>query len=135
MDLGDVVPMADHVTRQSRVIDAPASVVWEEQVVELARRREATLHVIDLGGDAASAPSRLLRRLATESGGHVHRPRSARDLPEVYALIADELGSQYTIGYHSSSAAANGKWRRIDVRVRGRKDVRVRHRAGYYATP
>ena len=30
MDLDDVVPDADHVTRQSRVIDAPPSVVWEE---------------------------------------------------------------------------------------------------------
>ena len=30
MDLDDVVPMADHVTRQSRVIDASPSVVWEE---------------------------------------------------------------------------------------------------------
>jgi hypothetical protein len=30
MDLDDVVPEADHVTRQARVIDAPASVVWEE---------------------------------------------------------------------------------------------------------
>ena len=30
MDLDDVVPVADHVTRQSRVIDAPPSVVWEE---------------------------------------------------------------------------------------------------------
>ncbi len=30
MDLDDVVPEADHATRQSRVIDAPASVVWEE---------------------------------------------------------------------------------------------------------
>ena len=30
MDLDDVVPEADHVTRQARVIDAPPSVVWEE---------------------------------------------------------------------------------------------------------
>jgi hypothetical protein len=30
MDLDDVVPEADHATRQSRVIDAPASVVWDE---------------------------------------------------------------------------------------------------------
>jgi hypothetical protein len=30
VDLDDVVPVADHVTRQSRVIDAPRSVVWEE---------------------------------------------------------------------------------------------------------
>jgi len=139
--LRDVPPPHESAEPRRRVIvllsdgEDTASVVWEEQVVELARRREPTLHVIDLGGDAASRPSRLLRRLATESGGQVHRPRSARDLPEVYALIADELGSQYTIGYHSSSTLADAKWRGIDVRVRGRKDVRVRHRAGYYATP
>ena len=30
MNLDDVVPEADHVTRQSRVIDAPRAVVWEE---------------------------------------------------------------------------------------------------------
>jgi len=30
MQLDDLVPTADHVTRQARVIDAPASVVWEE---------------------------------------------------------------------------------------------------------
>jgi hypothetical protein len=30
MNLDDVVPEADHVTRQSRVIDAPATVVWDE---------------------------------------------------------------------------------------------------------
>jgi hypothetical protein len=29
MDLDDVVPEADHVTRQSRGIDAPPSVVWD----------------------------------------------------------------------------------------------------------
>ena len=30
MDLDDVVPVADNVTSQSRVIDAPPSVVWAE---------------------------------------------------------------------------------------------------------
>jgi hypothetical protein len=30
VNLDDVVPAADHVTSQSRVIDAPRSVVWEE---------------------------------------------------------------------------------------------------------
>ncbi len=30
MDLDDVVPVADHVTHQARVIDAARTVVWEE---------------------------------------------------------------------------------------------------------
>jgi hypothetical protein len=30
MNLDDIVPVADHVTRQSRVVEAPRRVVWEE---------------------------------------------------------------------------------------------------------
>ena len=30
MNLDDLVPVADHVTRQSRVVEAPRRVVWEE---------------------------------------------------------------------------------------------------------
>jgi hypothetical protein len=47
MDLDDVVPAPDHVTRQARVIDAPPSVVWDE----LHRVRLGSLPVsLVLGG-------------------------------------------------------------------------------------
>jgi hypothetical protein len=47
VDLDDVVPEPDHVTGQSRVIDAPPSVVWEE----LHRLRLVSLPVtLVLGG-------------------------------------------------------------------------------------
>jgi len=113
-----------------------ASLVWEEQVVELARRREAAIHVIDLSPrqeDGRSA--RLLRVLSRESGGEVYHPGSIGDLDDVYARIAEELKSQYAVGYVSSRPAQDGRWRRIEVRVRGRGDLRVRHRTGYYALP
>lgn len=114
-----------------------ASLVWEEQVLELVRRREATVHVIALRAesDASNRSARLLRLLSLESGGEVHRPRSIRDLDAVYARIGDELRSQYTVGYVSSNPAQDGGWRRIELRVRGRKDLQVRHRTGYYAVP
>jgi VWFA-related protein len=115
-----------------------ASVVWEEQVVELARRRESAIHVIDLrprrpGEEGRSA--RLLRVLSHESGGEVHHPGSIGDLDRVYSRIAEELKSQYAVGYISSRPSQDGRWRRIEVRVRGRGDLRVRHRTGYYALP
>ena len=75
------------------------------------------------------------RLLSGESGGEVHHPGSIRDLDSVYARIGDELRSQYTVGYVSSNTAQDGGWRRIELRVRGRKDLRVRHRTGYYAVP
>lgn len=113
------------------------SLVWEEQVLELVRRREATVHVIALRAesDASNRSARLLRLLSGESGGEVHHPGSIRDLDSVYARIGDELRSQYTVGYVSSNPAQDGGWRRIELRVRGKKDLQVRHRTGYYAVP
>lgn len=113
-----------------------ASLVWEEQVVELARRREAAIHVIDLRPRTEQNRSaRLLRVLSHESGGELHHPGSIHDLDEVYSRIGEELKSQYTVGYVSSKAVHDGRWRRIEVRVRGRADLHLRHRTGYYAVP
>jgi Ca-activated chloride channel family protein len=113
------------------------SLVWEEQVIELARRREATIYVIDLRpqNDPRNHSAQLLRLLAEESGGEVHHPDSVRDLDAVYARIGLELRSQYTIGYVSSNATGDGRWRRIEVRVRRGRDLLVRHRTGYYDVP
>jgi Ca-activated chloride channel homolog len=114
-----------------------ASLVWEEQVVELVRRREATVHVIALRkeSDASNRSARILRLLAAESGGEVHRPDSIRDLDSVYARITDELRSQYMVGYVSGNPSQDGAWRRIELRVKGKRDLQVRHRVGYYALP
>jgi VWFA-related protein len=73
--------------------------------------------------------------LSLESGGEIYHPGSIRDLKDVYSRIAEELKSQYAIGYVSSQPVQDGRWRRIEVRVRGRGDLRVRHRTGYYAVP
>ena len=61
MNLDDVVPEADHVTRQSRVIDAPRTVVWEE----LHRLKLRSLPVtLVLGG---------IRALAAAADGQAQR--------------------------------------------------------------
>ena len=52
MNLDDVVPEADHVTRQSRVIDAPPSVVWDE----LHSARVGTLPLTLLLGGIRALP-------------------------------------------------------------------------------
>jgi hypothetical protein len=58
MDLDDVVPVADHVTRQSRVIDAPPAVVWEE----LHRLQLSSLPVSLLLSAVRALPVLLLGR-------------------------------------------------------------------------
>ena len=52
-------------------------------------------------------------------------PNSISELDSVYDRIAEELRTQYSLGYVSSNKRRDGKWRRIVVRVaraRGRPD-------------
>jgi hypothetical protein len=51
----------------------------------------------------------------------------------VYDRIAEELRTQYSIGYVSSNSRRDGKWRRIVVRTPERSSLQVRHKLGYYA--
>jgi hypothetical protein len=66
VDLDDVVPEFDHVTRQARVIDAPRAVVWEE----LQRLRLRSLPVTMALGAVRALPVLL----AGKGHGGLDRP-------------------------------------------------------------
>jgi Ca-activated chloride channel family protein len=118
-----------------------ASLVTDEQVVELARQSEINVYSISLRPDrvrdndrlAFSQAAHLLTTLSRESGGQVFFPASLSELDSVYDRIAEELRTQYNLGYISSNKRRDGKWRRIVVRVPDRHDVQIRHKIGYYA--
>jgi len=74
-----------------------------------------------------------LREITNESGGRTEIVRSSADLESATARIAEELNSQYVLGY-SSSHGADGKFHSIRVRIANSED-RVRARTGYIATP
>lgn len=75
----------------------------------------------------------VMTQLTRETGGDAHFPSSARDITEIYERIRDEIASRYTIGYAVPAEAADGRFRRVTVRLRGgeRQDLRVRTRSGY----
>jgi Ca-activated chloride channel family protein len=68
-----------------------------------------------------------LREVTAESGGRTEVVQSTADLADATARIADELNSQYDLGY-SSSHPADGRFHSIRVRAAGYK---VRARNGY----
>ena len=72
-----------------------------------------------------------LTRIAAASGGRLFSASSIGDLDPVYAAVANELRSVYTLGYYPSNQQFDGVWRRIRVSV-GRTDARIRTRPGYY---
>jgi Ca-activated chloride channel family protein len=118
-----------------------ASLVTDDQVMDLARKSEIAIYSISLRPDRAqdrnrlafSQATHLLTALSQDTGGQVHFPNSLSELDTVYARVAEELRTQYTLGYVSSNKRRDGKWRRIVVRIPERDDLQVRHKIGYYA--
>jgi len=79
----------------------------------------------------------LLEELAEVTGGRAVFPNSIGDLEGICAQISLELKSQYVLGYVPSNTTADGKWRKLRVKVSppaGMLHFQVRARAGYYAT-
>ena len=134
----------DEVRRRAVVILSDGadttSLLSDDQVLDAARRAEVTVYAVGLGISEASPnvvsadSSRarfFLTKLASESGGEAFFPRSIHELDGVYDRIAEELSMQYSLGYVSSNALRDGKWRKVIVQ--SARGALIRHRAGYYA--
>lgn len=74
---------------------------------------------------------KILKGLASETGGEAFFPKKVEELPAVYARIAELLRSQYLLWYPSPSEKAPEAFRKIDVTV-GDPTAIVRTIAGYY---
>jgi hypothetical protein len=69
--------------------------------------------------------------VAADSGGF--SVRNTNDLGAGIKRIADENRTYYLVGYNPTNTTRDGKFRKISVKVPGRKGVDVRARKGYYA--
>jgi Ca-activated chloride channel homolog len=74
-----------------------------------------------------------LREITDESGGRTEVVQSTNELAAAAARIAEELNSQYLLGY-SSPRGADGQYHSIRVRIPA-GNYRVRARSGYVALP
>jgi Ca-activated chloride channel family protein len=131
----------EDVRRQALVVfsdgEDTSSLVSFDEVLDLAKRSETSIYTIALrGADVQTKGFReaefVMRTLAQETGGRAFFPGRIEDLDGVYSRIADELASQYTLGYTSKNQRRDGAWRRIVVQV-SRTSVTPRAKRGYYA--
>jgi len=74
----------------------------------------------------------FLKNLAEPTGGRMFETGKKRTLEEIFQIIEEELRSQYSIGFSPLNAAHDGKFRKLEVKVRP-KGLRVAVRRGYYA--
>jgi Ca-activated chloride channel homolog len=131
----------EDIRRQALVVfsdgEDTSSLVSFEEVLDLAKRSETSIYAIafrgpDLQTKGFREAEYVMKTLAFETGGRSFFPAKIDDLNGVYSQIADELASQYTIGYTSKNPRRDGAWRRIDVRTT-RPSVTPRTKRGYYA--
>lgn len=105
------------------------------QAVDAIRRTDTFVYAIAIDAPEGTESTRVnpeaLREITSLSGGYTEVVGSAADLGPATARIADELNTQYTIGY-SSTRKPDGSWRTLRVRVT-RDNAFVRARRGYYA--
>jgi Ca-activated chloride channel family protein len=73
-----------------------------------------------------------MESIAETTGGTAFVPESDKDMDRVFRQVAAELRGQYLIQYYGNSEAPPNQFRKIEVQVPARGDVRVRARQGYY---
>jgi len=131
----------EDVRRQALVVfsdgEDTSSLISFDEVLDLAKRSETAIYTIALRGvDTQTKGFReaefVMRQLAQETGGRSFFPAKIEELTAVYAQIADELASQYTIGYTSKNGRRDGAFRRIVVQTT-RQGLTPRTKKGYFA--
>ena len=79
------------------------------------------------GGDIGT-----LRKFSTETGGATFVVNNQNTFSKIFEQIAQELRSQYSLGYNSTNPVRDGKFRQIKIIPRD-SSYTIRARKGYYA--
>ncbi|MCM3872522.1 MAG: VWA domain-containing protein [Pyrinomonadaceae bacterium] len=89
---------------------------------------------MQISRDLYNLARREMNELAKASGGKNFVAASLQDARAAFAQVANEIGTQYSLGYYPTNKARDGKFRTIRIEVRGVPDKpQVRAREGYYA--
>ncbi len=108
------------------------------KALERAREREVMIYGIGLETEffngqmvVRSKPDSILNRFANETGGGYFDLKKDADLNASFTRIAQELRSQYLLGF--SLSALDGKVHKLEVRVK-RPGLKSRSRRSYVAS-
>jgi len=110
------------------------------ELLDLIRASDVTVYAIGFQKHLR-ATSRMTQRQRLEqivelAGGRAYFPDRTEDLDGIYEHIERELHARYSLGYISTNERADGRWRRVEVRLARRpalRSLKVRTRSGYFA--
>jgi VWFA-related protein len=71
-------------------------------------------------------------QIAQQTGGRMFEAKKKENFDQIYASIAEELRSQYMLGYTPDKSSADASYHKIALTT-PKKDLFVQTRDGYYA--
>jgi len=116
--------------------DNASQATYEQVLRKLQSKNGPVLYTIALAqpGSEDSKALQSLRSLSQQTGGTAFFPASLDDVQSIAKSIAQDIRSQYVIGYRSSNPQAQGTYHAIQVQAMdGATRLRVATRAGYYS--
>jgi Ca-activated chloride channel family protein len=118
--------------------DTRSTMSWSETLA-LLKASDVTIYAIGFLGRQSSSSQmgqrRQLQQMAETTGGRAFFPRDDKDVDVAYTTILSELETQYILGYVSTDARMDGRWRNVQIRLKRPTLTRaqIRTRPGYFA--
>ena len=107
-------------------------------VMTLLRGSDVTVYPVGFMQNQSSSNRNLQRvrlaQIAEESGGEAFFPLSMKEIEAAFERILTQVRAQYTLGYVSTNTAQDGRWRKVEIKVRrpDLKNLRIQTRKGYF---
>jgi Ca-activated chloride channel homolog len=98
------------------------------------QRSGASVYVVGIGGVAGISlkGEKLLRQIATDTGGRAFFPSREIELRPIHEMVASEVTLRYVLTYTPTNQKVDGTWRKIAVKTLD-PELKVRARPGYFA--
>jgi Ca-activated chloride channel family protein len=117
------------------------SIYMEKEVRGAAKESDVMIYAIGTFDHYVSTPEEtrgpaLLSELAEPTGGQAFTLENEIELPAVARHIGRALRTQYVLGYRPEQMPRDGKWHKIQVKLRLPRKLsflRARAKTGYYA--
>lgn len=77
---------------------------------------------------------RRMQELTLQTGGAVYSPIDEKELDQSFNQISAELSQAYILNYYPEEISKTGEFRLISLKVKGRDDLIVRTRKGYFVS-
>jgi VWFA-related protein len=115
--------------------DDNQSSLTRAQALEAAQVADTFIWAISTNntGTGDTDGDKVLKYFTSQTGGKAYFPFKLEDLEQSFDVIAEEVRHQYAILYRPEPLVADGLFHRVDIRVKGHKELTVRARSGYFA--